>query len=63
MVTCAFPFQERLLKEIVMGKHTFPPVPPGKRLIFRPWKTDPQTGERIYASQFGKRAFAIIVDE
>lgn len=46
-----------------MDKRSFPPPPPGKRLIFRPWKTDPKSGERIYASQFGKRAWPIIVDK
>ena len=35
-------------------------VPPGKRLIFRPFTT--KNGKRIYASQFGLRAFPILVD-
>jgi hypothetical protein len=39
--------------------HTF--VPAGKRVIWRPWTT--VNGKRIYARQYGKRAFPIIVDE
>lgn len=35
-------------------------LPPGKRVIWRPWITI--KGKRVYASQFGKRAFPIIVD-
>lgn len=38
------------------------PVPPGKKLIFRPWITLPN-GARLYASQVGKRVFPILVDE
>lgn len=34
----------------------WPPVPPGKRRVFRPWRTLPD-GTRIYAWQFGKRVF------
>ena len=37
-------------------------VPPGKKLIFRPWITLPN-GTRVFAWQFGKRAFPIYVDE
>lgn len=36
-------------------------VPPGKRLIFRPWITT-RGGRRIYAYWFGKRAFPLLVD-
>lgn len=36
-------------------------VPDGKRLIWRPWIT--KNGKRIYARQYGKRAFPIIVDK
>jgi hypothetical protein len=35
--------------------------PPGKRVVFRPWIT--RNGKRIYASQYGLRAFPIVVDE
>lgn len=35
-------------------------VPPGKRLVFRPWIT--VKGKRIYASHYGKRAFPILID-
>lgn len=40
---------------------TFTAPPHGKRVIWRPWIT--VNGQRIYARQFGKRAFPIIVDE
>jgi hypothetical protein len=46
-----------------MDKHPLPPPPTGKRWIFRPWKTDPRTGERLYANQYGKKAWAILVDD
>lgn len=36
-------------------------VPPGKRVIWRPWIT--VKGKRIYAHQRGIRAFPIIVDQ
>lgn len=36
-------------------------VPPGKRVIWRPWIT--VKGKRIYAHQRGIRAFPIIVDK
>lgn len=38
-----------------------PIVPPGKKLIFRPWITL-KNGKKLYASQFGKRVFPILVD-
>jgi hypothetical protein len=38
-----------------------PPPPPGKRLVFRPWIT--KNGKRLYARQFGIRAFPILIDE
>lgn len=41
-----------------MTMFTEPPV--GKRVIWRPWIT--KNGKRIYASQFGMRAFPILVD-
>lgn len=34
-----------------------------KKIIFRAWFIHPKTGEKIYAWQFGKRAFAIPVDD
>lgn len=40
----------------------WPPVPPGKRRIFRPWRTLPD-GSREYASKYGKRVFVWEVDE
>jgi hypothetical protein len=36
---------------------------PGKKLIFRPWRDDPRTGKRLYAAQFGLKAWPIWVDE
>lgn len=39
---------------------TYTAVPDGKRVIWRPWIT--KNGKRIYASQYGLRAFPIIVD-
>lgn len=36
-------------------------VPDGYQLVFRPWRTDPKTGERIYASRYGLRAFPIVI--
>jgi hypothetical protein len=39
----------------------YPPVPPGKKLIFRPWRIDPKTGERIYPKRGG--VFPMIVDD
>ena len=38
-----------------------PPIPPGKRLVFRPFIT--VKGKRIWASHYGKRAFPILIDE
>lgn len=38
-----------------------PPLPPGKRVVFVRYIT--VKGRRIYASQFGKRAFPIVVDK
>lgn len=35
-------------------------VPPGKRVIWRPYIT--VKGVRIFARQYGKRAFPILVD-
>jgi hypothetical protein len=37
-----------------------PPVPPDKQVIWRPWIT--VDGRRIYARQFGMKAFPIRVD-
>lgn len=37
-------------------------IPPGKKLIFRPWYDHPVTGERIFAKRFGVRAFPMLVD-
>lgn len=36
---------------------------PGKKLIFRPWRTDPVTGKRLWAKQYGLRAWPLWVDD
>lgn len=33
------------------------PAPPGKRLVCRPWRTDPKTGNRVYAKHYGRKAW------
>jgi hypothetical protein len=38
-------------------------IPPGKKLIFRPWYDHPVTGKRIFAAQYGKKVFPMIVDD
>jgi len=37
-------------------------LPPGKKIIFRAWRIDPVTGERLYAKQYGYKAWPIVVD-
>lgn len=39
---------------------SFSPVPEGYVLVFRPWITL-KNGNRLYASQVGKRAFPLLV--
>lgn len=39
------------------------PVTPGKRRVCRPWRTDPKTGVRIYARNYGLKAFCWEVEE
>lgn len=43
-------------------KPTREAAPPGKKWIFRSWMTLPD-GRRIYAKQYGKHAFALLVDK
>lgn len=38
-------------------------VPPGYKLVFRPWRTCPTTGQRIYAKMYGFRAWPILIPE
>jgi hypothetical protein len=38
-------------------------IPPGKKLIFRPWRIDPVTGERLWARSYGYKAWPILVDD
>jgi len=37
--------------------------PPAYRLVFRPWRTCPRTGRRLYAKMFGLRAWPILIPE
>jgi hypothetical protein len=37
--------------------------PPGKKLIFRPWRVDPVTGRQIWAKWYGLKAFPMWVDD
>jgi len=39
------------------------PLPPGKKLIFRAWRIDPVTGERLYAKSYGYKAWPLVVDD
>ena len=38
-------------------------APPGKRYVFRPYRKDPVTGKVLWASQFGLKAWPILVDD
>lgn len=38
-------------------------TPPGKKLVFRPWRDDPKTGKRLYAVHYGLKAWPILVDD
>jgi hypothetical protein len=33
-----------------------------RKVIFRPWITNPKTGKKIFASTYGKKAFPIFID-
>lgn len=44
-------------------KKAVPPPPPGYRYVFRPWRVDPKTGSRIYASSYGLKAWPILVPD
>lgn len=44
-------------------KRKLPPAPAGKRYVYRPWRRDPRTGARLYASSFGLKAWPILVDD
>jgi hypothetical protein len=37
--------------------------PPGKKLIFRAWRTDPVTGKILWAKMYGLKAWPMWVDE
>lgn len=37
------------------------PLPPGKRVVFRPWIT--RKGVRVYAKWYGLKAFPIVIDD
>jgi len=36
--------------------------PPGKKVIFRPWRICPKTGDKLWARAYGLRAWPIYVD-
>ena len=35
-------------------------VPPGYKLVFRPWKTD-KNGNRLYAANYGFKAWPLLI--
>jgi len=41
---------------------SYPPVPPGKKLIFRATRIDPKSGKLLYAKHYGITAWPILVD-
>jgi len=45
-----------------MGKRTLPTPPPGMRYVFRPWRRDPRTGRKLYAANYGLKAWPILVE-
>jgi hypothetical protein len=44
-------------------RRSLPPPPPGYRYVYRPWRRDPNTQRILYASEFGLRAWPILVKE
>ena len=44
-------------------KKSHPKPPPGYKVIFRPWRTDPKTGKKLFAHAFGLKAWPIFVPE
>lgn len=34
-----------------------------KRVIFRPWRIDPKTGKKLWARNYGLRAWPIRIDD
>jgi len=46
-----------------MGKKSYPKPPPGHKVIFRPWRRCPKTGDVLFAKAFGLKAWPIIVPE
>ncbi len=52
----------RLEKDCEVTKRQFTP-PPGYRYVFRPWRTCPKSGNKLYAKAFGLRAWPILVPE
>lgn len=38
-------------------------APPGKRYVFRPYRTDPRTGKVLWAREYGLKAWPILVDK
>jgi hypothetical protein len=46
-----------------MAKPMNPQPKPQGKVIFRPWRVDPRTGKKIYASTYGLKAWPISVDD
>jgi hypothetical protein len=44
-------------------KKSLPPLVPGKKYIFRPWRYDPVKKRHVHASEYGLKAWPIVVDE
>lgn len=38
-----------------------PDIPPGYKLIFRPYRKDPRIGKTLWARNYGLRAWPILV--
>lgn len=45
------------------GKTMPPPPPEGVRFVFRPWRRCPQTGRKIWAEEYGLKAWRIPVSD
>jgi hypothetical protein len=42
-------------------KTPLPPAPPGYRYIWRPWRRCPHTGRKVWAREYGLRAWPLLV--
>ena len=61
----AFLVKANIAREMVIGMagKSYPKPPSGKKLIFRPWKIDPKTGDKMWARAYGFKAWPILVPE